>query len=217
MGLVPTMGALHEGHLSLMRRSAAEGDVTVASLFVDPLQFAEGEDLDSYPRDAEGDRAKAGAAGVGLWFTPTLAEMYPEPPLTAVTVAGVSDAMEGASRPTHFAGVATVVAKLFAIGGRCRAYFGEKDYQQLAVVRRLAVDLSLPVAVVGCPTVRAGDGLALSRRNAYLSGPERAAAPVLHRALPAGAAPVGGGRPTASRSPAATPTSRAPSAPPRRC
>ena len=190
VGLVPTMGYLHDGHLSLMAAARAETDLVVATIFVNPLQFAPGEDLDAYPRDPEGDRAKAEGAGVDLLLTPPSEEMYPEPVLTTVTVGGLSASMEGASRPTHFAGVATVVAKLFAIAGPCRAYFGEKDFQQLAVVRRLARDLSFPVEVVGCPIVREPDGLAMSSRNAYLTPEEREAAPVLQRALKAGVASV---------------------------
>jgi pantoate--beta-alanine ligase len=190
VGLVPTMGYLHDGHVSLMRRSVADDDVTAATIFVNPLQFAAHEDLGSYPRDLERDRALAEGAGVAYLLTPSVEEMYPEPVQTTVSVAGITEAMEGASRPTHFAGVATVVAKLFAIAGPCRAYFGEKDYQQLAVVRKMARDLSFPVEVVGCPTVREPDGLAMSSRNAYLSAEEREAAPVIHRALQAGAAAV---------------------------
>jgi pantoate--beta-alanine ligase len=190
VGLVPTMGYLHEGHVSLMRRSVTDNDVTAATIFVNPLQFAAHEDLGSYPRDRERDTALAEQAGVDHLLIPSVDEMYPEPVQTTVSVAGVTETMEGASRPTHFAGVATVVAKLFAIAGPCRAYFGEKDYQQLAVVRKMALDLSFPVEVVGCPTVREPDGLALSSRNAYLRTGEREAAPVIHRALQAGAAAV---------------------------
>jgi len=193
VGLVPTMGYLHDGHLSLMAAARAETDLVVATIFVNPLQFAPGEDLASYPRDPEGDRAKAEGAGVDLLFGPDHDEMYPEPVLTTVSVGGLSQSMEGASRPTHFAGVATVVAKLFAIAGPCRAYFGEKDFQQLAVVRRMAADLSFPVEVVGCPIIREPDGLAMSSRNAYLTPEEREAAPVLLRALKAGAASVRAG------------------------
>jgi pantoate--beta-alanine ligase len=186
VGLVPTMGFLHDGHASLMRRAAAECDVVAATIFVNPLQFAVGEDLSTYPRDLEGDRRLAEANGVAHLFAPTDAEMYPEGRdgvLTTVHVAGPSEGLEGASRPTHFDGVATVVTKLFAIAGPCRAYFGEKDWQQLLVVRRLVHDLSLPVEVVGCPIVREADGLAMSSRNVYLSPEQRRAATVLHRAL----------------------------------
>ena len=202
IGLVPTMGYLHDGHLSLMAAARADTDLVVATIFVNSLQFAPGEDLASYPRDPEGDRAKAQGAGADLLFSPEHDEMYPEPVLTTVSVGGLSQSMEGASRPTHFAGVATVVAKLFAIAGPCRAYFGEKDFQQLAVVRRMAADLSFPVEVVGCPIVREPDGLALSSRNAYLTPEEREAAPVLQRALKAGAASVLAGE----RDPAAVTT-----------
>ncbi len=188
VGLVPTMGALHAGHRSLIERSAAECDVTVVTVFVNPLQFGPSEDLASYPRDLAEDVALAAEAGADLVFAPPADEMFPAgPPPTTVTVAGLTEGLEGATRPGHFAGVATVVAKLFAIAGPCRAYFGEKDYQQLLVVRRLAADLSFPVDVVGCPTVREPDGLALSSRNAYLSADERRAATVLYRALQAGA------------------------------
>jgi pantoate--beta-alanine ligase len=186
VGFVPTMGYLHAGHRSLMEAARAETDLVVASIFVNPLQFGAGEDLDGYPRDLDHDRRLAAEAGVDVLFVPATTEMYPQPTLTTVTVAEVSVPLEGASRPAHFAGVATVVAKLLAIVGACRAYFGEKDYQQLAVVRRMVADLSLPVEVVGCPTVREPDGLAMSSRNTYLSAEERAAAPVLHRALLAG-------------------------------
>jgi pantoate--beta-alanine ligase len=195
VGFVPTMGYLHEGHVSLMRAARSATDVVVTSIFVNPLQFAAHEDLDDYPRDLDRDCALAEGAGVDLVFVPSVDEMYPTPVpggllATTVSVAGVSEGMEGASRPTHFAGVATVVAKLFSIVGPCRAYFGEKDFQQLAVVRRMVADLSMPVEVVGCETVREDDGLAMSSRNAYLSPDERAAATVVHRALRAGAAVV---------------------------
>jgi pantoate--beta-alanine ligase len=183
IGFVPTMGFLHDGHASLMRAARTDCDLVVASIFVNPLQFAPTEDLAAYPRDLASDTALASASGVDLLFVPAVAEMYPTPMATNVSVAGVSAPLEGRTRPTHFDGVATVVAKLFAIVGPCRAYFGEKDFQQLAVVRRLTHDLSLPVEVVGCPTGRADDGLALSSRNVYLTPEERAAAPVLHRAL----------------------------------
>ena len=186
VGLVPTMGYLHDGHVSLMERSVGDNDLTATTIFVNPLQFGANEDLGAYPRDLEGDTARCEAAGVAVLFTPSVDEMYPEPVRTTVSVSGITETMEGASRPTHFAGVATVVAKLFALAGPCRAYFGEKDFQQLAVVRKMALDLSFPVEVVGCPTVREPDGLAMSSRNAYLTPDERAAAPVLHRALRSG-------------------------------
>ncbi len=190
VGFVPTMGYLHDGHVSLMARARAECDVVAASIFVNPLQFAAGEDLSTYPRDLPADSARSEAAGVDLLFTPSVGEMYPRPAATSVVVPELAATMEGASRPTHFAGVSTVVAKLFNIAGPCRAYFGEKDFQQLAIVRRMAGDLSFAVEVVGCPIVREPDGLALSSRNVYLSPDERAAAPVLHRALQAGVASI---------------------------
>lgn len=191
VGLVPTMGFLHEGHASLMRRAAQECDVVAVTIFVNPLQFGPGEDLDSYPRDLDGDLALAESCGAAHVFAPSEAEMYPEGRdgvLTTVHVGGPGEGLEGASRPTHFDGVATVVTKLFGISGACRAYFGEKDWQQLLVVRRLVHDLSLPVEVVGCPIVREEDGLAMSSRNVRLDPEHRRAATVLFRALEAGRA-----------------------------
>lgn len=195
VGLVPTMGYLHEGHVSLMTAAGGECDLVTTTIFVNPLQFGPSEDLSAYPRDLDRDLALADQAGVDVVFVPSVAEMYPAgvPPLTAVSVARLDERWEGALRPGHFSGVATVVAKLFAIAGTCRAYFGEKDYQQLQVVRRMAADLNLPVNVVGCPTVRERDGLAMSSRNVYLSEPERAAARCISRALAAGVAAVEGG------------------------
>lgn len=187
VGFVPTMGYLHEGHASLVAAARAHDDLVIVSIFVNPLQFAPDEDLDAYPRDLDHDLAVCTREGADLVFVPPVEEMYPRPPRTTVTVAGVSEPLEGRSRPTHFAGVATVVAKLFAIVGGCRAYFGEKDWQQLRVVQTMAADLSLPVEVVGCPIVREPDGLALSSRNVYLDAEERAQAPVLYRALCRGA------------------------------
>jgi pantoate--beta-alanine ligase len=189
VGLVPTMGALHAGHVSLMTRARVECAVVAVSIFVNPLQFGDPEDMARYPRTLEQDLAVCAAAGVDVVFVPSVREMYPTWPApvpTTVSVAGVSEGWEGASRPGHFDGVATVVAKLFSIAGPCRAYFGKKDYQQLAVVRRMTEDLSLPVTVVGCPIVREPDGLALSSRNVRLSPEERHAAVVLSRALAAG-------------------------------
>lgn len=196
VGLVPTMGYLHDGHLSLARAAAEQCDVVVMTIFVNPLQFAPDEDLATYPRDPEGDAAKAEGAGVDVLFVPELTEMYPhgrDAVLTGVAVPELSSVMEGVSRRTHFGGVCTVVAKLFNIVGACTAYFGEKDYQQLAIVRRMASDLSFPVDVVGCPIVREPDGLAMSSRNVYLSDEERAVAPVLQRALRLGAAAIRSG------------------------
>ncbi|WP_349257781.1 pantoate--beta-alanine ligase [Iamia sp.] len=199
VGFVPTMGYLHEGHASLMAAARAECDRVVASVFVNPLQFGAGEDLGAYPRDIERDTALAAAAGVDLLFVPGAAEMYPGAVVTSVRVAEITDRFEGATRPGHFAGVATVVAKLFAIVGPCSAYFGEKDWQQVCVVRRMAADLSLPVRVVACPTSREPDGLARSSRNVYLTDDERSAAPVLRRALQAGADLVAAGVRDAAR------------------
>jgi pantoate--beta-alanine ligase len=196
VGLVPTMGALHEGHLSLIERARAECDTVAVSIFVNPLQFGDPADIAHYPRTLERDLFVCAEAGADVVFVPGVREMYPswpEPPATTVSVGGVSDRWEGASRPGHFDGVATVVAKLFAVTGPCQAYFGLKDFQQLAVVRTLAADLSLPVEVVGCPIVREPDGLALSSRNVRLSARERAAATVLSRALASGRAAVEAG------------------------
>ena len=204
VGLVPTMGALHQGHASLIRRSAAECDLTAVTVFVNPLQFSPTEDLDDYPADLSGDVEVATAGGADLVFAPSADEMYPGgPPAVTVHVGGtLATTLEGASRPGHFDGVGTVVAKLFNLAGPCRAYFGEKDAQQLAVVRRLVADLSFPVEVVGCPTVREADGLACSSRNARLAPEARAAATVLHRALLTGATAVTAGRCDRSYEPA---------------
>lgn len=188
VGLVPTMGYLHEGHASLIRRAARECDVVGVTVFVNPLQFGPTEDLATYPRDLDADSALARACGSHYLFAPTVEEMYPQPMQTVVSVELLASRWEGANRPGHFDGVATVVAKLFAQAGPCRAYFGEKDFQQLAIVRRLAADLSLPVEVLSCATVREADGLAMSSRNVYLTPEERAVAPTLHHALQAGMA-----------------------------
>ena len=184
------MGALHDGHVSLVTRARAECDVVAVSIFVNPLQFGDPEDIARYPRTLERDLVVCASAGADVVFAPSVREMYPTWPApvhTTVSVRGVSEAWEGASRPGHFDGVATVVAKLFSIAGPCRAYFGEKDYQQLAVVRRVAADLFLPVEIVGCRTVRDEDGLALSSRNIRLSSDERQAALAISRALRTGA------------------------------
>lgn len=186
VGLHPTMGSLHGGHRTIIRRAAAETDVVVVSIFVNPLQFGPGEDFDAYPRDLERDRAQAEEAGADVVFAPSTAAMFPEEPQVTVRVNRLADILEGAHRPGHFDGVATIVTKLLALAGPCHAYFGEKDYQQLVVVRHLVDDLSLPAVVVGCPTVREPDGLALSSRNAYLSATERSAATVLYHSLLAG-------------------------------
>lgn len=186
VGFVPTMGYLHDGHVSLVDASVAANDRTVVSIFVNPLQFAPGEDLADYPRDLVADSARCEAAGVDYVFVPSVEEMYPTPVDTVVTVPGVAAPLEGVHRPTHFAGVATVVAKLFSIVGPSRAYFGAKDWQQVAVVSRMVHDLSMPIEVIACPIVREDDGLAMSSRNVYLTDDERRQAPLLRRALSAG-------------------------------
>jgi pantoate--beta-alanine ligase len=193
VALVPTMGGFHEGHRSLMRAARADAGLVVVSLFVNPTQFGPGEDLDAYPRDLAGDAAVAAAEAVDVLFAPSVDAMYPTSPRTTVHVDGLTTRLCGASRPTHFDGVATVVTKLLSIVGPCAAYFGRKDAQQLAVVRRLVADLNLPVTVVGCPLVRDADGIALSSRNAYLDAGQRRAATVLHRALAEAAAAVRAG------------------------
>lgn len=185
IALVPTMGALHDGHLSLVRLARGKARRVVVSLFVNPKQFGPSEDLDRYPRDLEGDAAKLAAEGVDLLFAPPVEEVYPPGFSTTVRVAGVSDGMEGARRPGHFDGVATVVTRLFCLVLPDVAVFGAKDGQQVAVVRRLLLDLGLPIELAVGETVRDPDGLALSSRNAYLSPAERAAAPAIHRALSA--------------------------------
>jgi pantoate--beta-alanine ligase len=183
VGFVPTMGYFHEGHLSLIRRANEENDLVVVSLFVNPLQFGPKEDLATYPRDLHRDQELAGAAGADILFTPEATEMYPPDYQTFVEVAEVSQGLCGTSRPGHFRGVATVVLKLFNIVAPDRAYFGEKDAQQLRVIRRMAADLNLDLEIIGCPIVRENDGLAMSSRNVYLNTRERQAALVLYRAL----------------------------------
>lgn len=182
-GLVPTMGALHEGHFSLAERSVADNDRTCATLFVNPKQFGPNEDFDVYPRDEAGDAAALAERGVELLFAPGVEEMYPEGSTTVVTVPGIGDILEGACRPGFFTGVATVVSKLLVQSLPDKAYFGEKDYQQLCVIQRMTADLDIPVEIIGCPIIREADGLALSSRNAYLSDTERAIAPALNAAL----------------------------------
>lgn len=183
VGLVPTMGALHEGHRSLMRRALAECDHVLATIFVNPTQFAPGEDFAAYPRSEEADLAACEDEGVSLVFIPPVEEMYPEGTSTTVSVGELSTILEGASRPGHFDGVATIVTKLFAVTTPTRGYFGQKDAQQLLVIRRLARDLLLGVEVVGCPIIREESGLAMSSRNAYLTNEERAQAAALSRGL----------------------------------
>lgn len=183
LGFVPTMGALHEGHLSLLRRARAECEVIVASIFVNPLQFAPEEDLARYPRTFEEDCKALEAESVDVLFAPEVGEMYPNGSKTTVTVSEIEDRLDGASRPGHFTGVATVVAKLFHVVRPRRAYFGQKDAAQLAVLRRMVRDLNFDVELIGCAIVRDTDGLALSSRNKYLDARERERALVLHRAL----------------------------------
>jgi pantoate--beta-alanine ligase len=183
VGLVPTMGALHEGHLSLIRRCRAENDVAIMTLFVNPIQFNRKDDLDRYPRDLERDSRMARETGVDIIFAPGMAQMYPEGFATYITVEGITDRWEAASRPGHFRGVATVCAKLFTICRPHRAYFGQKDYQQSLVVRRMVSDLNLDLEIILLPTVREADGLAVSSRNVLLNPEERREATVLSRAL----------------------------------
>ena len=183
VGLVPTMGALHSGHLSLVTLAKTRAQRVVASVFVNPTQFAPHEDFDAYPRDEAKDSALLESVGCDLLFAPTVAEMYAPGFSTTVSVSGVSEPLDGAARPGHFAGVATVVSKLLLQCGPDVAVFGEKDYQQLQVIKRLVADLDIPVKVIGAPTARAEDGLALSSRNAYLTPAEREAAPSLAAAL----------------------------------
>ncbi len=190
IGFVPTMGALHEGHLSLVRRAKAECGAVAVSIFVNPTQFDRADDLERYPRDLDRDLALLSEVGCDLVFTPTPADMYPEGFSTTVTVGGMSEGLEGAARPGHFQGVATVVLKLLHIAEPTRAYFGQKDAQQAAVIRKMVRDLDAPYEIAVAPTVREADGLAMSSRNQRLTSKDRAAAPVLHQALLAGAAAI---------------------------
>ena len=183
IAFVPTMGFLHEGHASLLREGRTRGDVLVLSIFVNPIQFGPGEDLERYPRNLDGDCAIARACGVDIVFTPTAAEMYPAGFQTSIRVKELALPLCGSSRPGHFDGVATVVAKLFNIAQPDLALFGRKDFQQLAIIRRMTLDLSLPVEVVGMPIVREADGLAMSSRNAYLTADQRRSALCLSRAI----------------------------------
>jgi pantoate--beta-alanine ligase len=200
VGLVPTMGAFHDGHRSLVRRARAERDLVVVSLFVNPLQFGDPDDLAAYPRDEGSDLAIAEREGVDVVFAPSPEEMYPGgEPEVSVDPGPLGERLEGAARPGHFRGVTTVVAKLFHAVGRCAAYFGEKDAQQLAVIRRMVRGLSFPVEVVACPTVREPDGLAMSSRNARLTPEQREAAPCLFLALSEAAAAVRAGERDAGR------------------
>ncbi len=183
LGLVPTMGYLHEGHRSLMRLARADCDVVAVTIFVNPTQFGPNDDFTRYPRDEARDLEACAAEGVDLILTPSVEEIYPEGACTSVSVGPLSRVLEGAARPGHFDGVATVVSKLFTIAGPCRGYFGQKDAQQLLVIRRLARDLLFPVEVVGCPIIREPDGLAMSSRNVYLSPEERTQALGISRGL----------------------------------
>lgn len=183
IGLVPTMGALHAGHLALVRQARAECDRVVATIFINPIQFNLAADLERYPRDEAGDAAQLAAAGVGLLFAPPVEVMYPDGFATTVSVAGLTDCLCGTTRPGHFTGVTTVVSKLLLQALPDTAYFGEKDYQQLLVVRRMVADLDFPVRIAAVPTVREPDGLALSSRNRSLTPEQRAKAPALYRVL----------------------------------
>lgn len=198
-GLVPTMGYLHEGHLSLVRRAKAMCAAVGVSIFVNPTQFAPGEDLATYPRDLERDLGQLEPLGVDLVWTPQADEMYPQGFQTWVTVEDVTQMLEGARRPTHFRGVTTIVSKLFLAFQPDFAFFGQKDAQQVVVVRRMSRDLNFPLKVVVCPTVREPDGLAMSSRNSYLDADQRKAATVLHRALLAAKAAYDSGERQAGR------------------
>jgi pantoate--beta-alanine ligase len=196
LGLTMTMGALHAGHASLFERAAASCDVAAATIFVNPLQFGDPEDLAAYPRDLDADLAVAAACGVTIVLVPSVHEVWPAwpaPTATTVHVAGLAEVLEGEGRHGHFDGVAAVITKFLVASWACTAFFGEKDYQQLSVVRRLVDDLALPVEVVGCPIVRDGDGLAISSRNVRLSNESRSAALALPRALEVGRAALGDG------------------------
>ena len=183
IGLVPTMGFLHQGHISLIERAVTENDVIITTIFVNPLQFSANEDLSTYPRNIEKDTELCLNAGTNVLFTPAVEEMFCDTVLTSISVSNLSSVLEGVSRPTHFSGVATVVSKLFNIVGPCRAYFGEKDWQQLQIIRKMVIDLSYPVEVIGCPIIRDHDGLALSSRNVYLNSEEREIASIIPQAL----------------------------------
>lgn len=184
IALVPTMGNLHEGHLELVRLARQHANIVIVSIFVNPTQFGVGEDFDSYPRTLDEDVAKLASVGVDYVFAPSIDEMYPVlPPATSITAGAITAQLCGQSRPTHFDGVGIVVAKLFNIVQPDSAIFGQKDYQQLAIIKQLVIDLSYPIEIVGAPIVRADDGLALSSRNQYLTQAERLIAPVLHAEL----------------------------------
>ncbi len=183
VGVVPTMGALHEGHMSLVRAAQRGCDRVIVTIFVNPMQFNNPDDLTKYPRTEDSDAALLAREGVDIIFAPTPDEVYPKSFATSITVAGISEPLEGTMRPGHFEGVATVVAKLFGMTQADRAYFGQKDWQQLQVVKRMVADLNIPIEVVGCDTIREQDGLAMSSRNVRLDPLSRAQAPALHRIL----------------------------------
>ena len=193
IGVVPTMGFLHDGHASLIREARAVSDVVVTTIFVNPLQFAPNEDFTRYPRDLERDTRLAESAGCDVLFTPTPEEIYPNGFQTTISIGGVTKPFEGIFRPTHFDGVATVVAKLFHLTQPDRAFFGQKDYQQCMVVKKMVSDLAMPLEIIICPTLRETDGLAMSSRNVYLSAEDRQKAPVLFQALQAAKALIHSG------------------------
>lgn len=197
VGVVPTMGALHDGHMSLVREARKQSDRVIVTIFVNPMQFNNQDDLAKYPRDEAQDMALLQAEGVDVLFAPGVDEVYPDGFATVVSVSGVSEPLEGAFRPGHFAGMATVVTKLFGMTQAGRAFFGEKDWQQLQVVRRMVEDLNIPVRIIGCPTIREEDGLAMSSRNVRLSPADRAVAPRLHALMQAAGAAMRAGTPVA--------------------
>lgn len=198
VGLVPTMGYLHEGHLSLIKKAVSENDRVVVSIFVNPTQFGPNEDYETYPRDINKDSALCESAGADIIFHPEASEMYPEGACTYVNMTGLTDVLCGKSRPTHFQGVCTVVSKLFNITTPDNAYFGQKDAQQLAVIKRMVKDLNFDINITGCPIVREEDGLAKSSRNTYLNKEERKAALVLHKSITCGQSLVNDGERNAS-------------------
>lgn len=199
VGYVPTLGSLHDGHFSLLEASQKDNSLTVVSIFLNPLQFGEDEDLDIYPQDLAADLAACKKWGVDYVFAPSVKQLFPNRLATMVNIPSLSSSFEGAVRPRHFRGVATILTKLFSIVGPCTTYFGEKDWQQVCVVKRLVDDLSLPAQVVVCPTVREKDGLAMSSRNVLLSVDQRERAPVLRACLDAGIALIEGGETDASK------------------
>ncbi|PWE49519.1 pantoate--beta-alanine ligase [Thioclava sp. NG1] len=195
VGVVPTMGALHDGHLSLARAARKQSDRVIVTVFVNPMQFNNASDLDKYPRDEAQDLALLETEGVDVLFAPGVDEVYPDGFSTTVSVSGISEPLEGAFRPGHFDGVATVCSKLFGMTQAGRAFFGEKDWQQLQVVQQLTRDLNMPIRIIGCPTIREEDGLAMSSRNVRLTARERALAPRLHKVMQEAAAKIRDGVP----------------------